>query len=180
MTANTKQEQTNNTFASSFTRTFCCVLLTLTALAGLGVFLGVHFTSARTPKQFIQHPGNFIPQGWFGDSPFDSTTPANASRWVGFTSGRGGLQLDIINALDSDWYPYFNLAVSQWDNGTPDCLTLTTSISTPGCRSVEGKLLVCNDDFGDTQWNGINEVVLVNDLITESVAKMNEYYLKGM
>ena len=37
---------------------------------------------------------------------------------------------------------------------------------------------VCNGDYGDTGWRGINELILTDkNQIVSSVAKMNEYYL---
>lgn len=38
---------------------------------------------------------------------------------------------------------------------------------------------MCNANYGDTGWIGLNEVELQNGYITASVAKMNEYYLRN-
>jgi hypothetical protein len=50
----------------------------------------------------------------------------------------------------------------------------------PSCTPVDGILKVCNSDYGQTGWKGINECA-INGLnkIVQSVAKMNEYYLSG-
>ena len=94
-----------------------------------------------------------------------------------------GLSLTILNALDQRWYPYFIKAVTQWDNGNPDCLTLSTkNVSVDhSCSRVDGVLKVCNNNFGQTGWLGINEIVTTTatNLVVSSVAKMNEYYLQN-
>lgn len=36
---------------------------------------------------------------------------------------------------------------------------------------------VCNGDYGDTRWKGINQVLISNGWIISSIAKMNEFYL---
>ena len=162
----------------------CCTgLLTLAILIALGVFLAVYLTDAESPADLIPedfHPGDFIPNmdEFFAEDPFNATTPEDSNRWAG-TTGKGGLTLELVNALEEKWYPYFDLAVADWDNGNPDVLTLTTSFDTPEakCSPIRGKMKVCNGNYGDTKWKGINVVSLINEEIIESSAKMNEFYL---
>ena len=93
-----------------------------------------------------------------------------------------GLSMTILNALTPEWYDHFNAAISDWDNGTPDALTLTTQIvdADPNCEPVSGAIKVCNAQYGMTGWKGINEVLVTQrGYITVSVAKMNESYLTG-
>jgi hypothetical protein len=47
------------------------------------------------------------------------------------------------------------------------------------CQPESGVMKVCNGNFGETGWLGINELVMrsSNGIILNSVAKMNEYYL---
>ena len=61
----------------------------------------------------------------------------------------------------------------------PDALMLTTSSSEYdyNCDPITGKMKVCNGDYGDTGWKGINQVLISNGWIISSVAKMNEFYL---
>jgi hypothetical protein len=93
-----------------------------------------------------------------------------------------GLQLTILNALDSEWYTYFDTAVAQWDAGTPDSLTLTTEIRDPefDCIPEEGYLKVCNGDYGETNWKGINKALIDGSgQIYASTSMMNTFYLTG-
>mmetsp|Transcript_24552 Transcript_24552/g.36011 ORF Transcript_24552/g.36011 Transcript_24552/m.36011 type:complete len:483 (-) Transcript_24552:171-1619(-) len=95
--------------------------------------------------------------------------------------GGDGLELTLVNALDEHWHPFFNMAVQDWDNGTPDALALRTQKTDAEsfCTPIVGKMKVCNGNYGSTGWKGVNEIVLQNDWITQSIAKMNEFYLAG-
>lgn len=113
-----------------------------------------------------------------GSDPFvgDNST----SSWP--TKGDGGLSLQIVNALDENWQTEFNSAIADWEGGTPDSLTLTVERVEVDhtCTSVEGKMVVCNANFGDTGWLGINEILSYEGgFVISSVAKMNEFYLKN-
>jgi len=93
----------------------------------------------------------------------------------------GGLELMIVNALETNWHEFFNTAVSQWDNGTPDALNLTTSVQDPqpACNAEDRLLKVCNGNYGETQWIGINMLLIENGWIYSSKARMNDFYLTG-
>ena len=112
----------------------------------------------------------------------DDFTPVQddeSFRWQ--NDGKSGLKLEILNALDDSWQSTFQKAVADWDNGMPiDALILTTKQVDydMSCKAVQGKLKVCNGNYGDTRWRGLNEVLLSRNRIESSSAKMNEYYLK--
>jgi len=38
---------------------------------------------------------------------------------------------------------------------------------------------VCNGDYGDNTFHGVNEILVFGGSITASVAKLNEYYMKS-
>lgn len=103
----------------------------------------------------------------------------NSSQVAKWNNGGHGLKLQQVNALDSRWEPYFYQAVSDWDNGNPDCLDLSTSKTTPDsqCEPIDGKSKVCNGDYGNTQWRGINQALVQNGYIVASTSKMNDYYV---
>lgn len=111
----------------------------------------------------------------FDDDPF-AGNPDDASRWK---NKGNGLRLEVVNALQEQWHNNFNIAVAEWDAGTPDALTLTTSTAEYDydCKPIQGKIKVCNGDYGDTRWKGVNQVLLSGGWIISSTAKLNEYYL---
>lgn len=47
------------------------------------------------------------------------------------------------------------------------------------CNRIDGVMVVCNANFGETGWVGINENAIMDNIIVSSVAKMNEYYLRN-
>jgi hypothetical protein len=109
-------------------------------------------------------------------------TPPNltgTNKWVGAT-GMGGLRLELLNALSDDWQVYFSQAVSDWESGTPDALTLSTTriAFDSDCGPVDGKLKVCNGNYGKTAWSGINTKIYTagGDIIWSTV-KMNDFVL---
>ena len=160
---------------------FCVVLLTVPILMWQGVF----------KPEDIPIFGDFDPNDWVDTDPWseennggviqpgESPDADGAIRWA--SNGRG-LDLEILNALEEKWYAVFNEAVANWDVGAPiDSLTLTTKKVDYDmvCTPVPQTLKVCNGNYGNTRWRGLNEVLLNRrtNVIVSSTAKMNEYYL---
>jgi hypothetical protein len=116
----------------------------------------------------------------FNTDPFVGDNTTNV--WRG-TTGEGGLSLELLNALDDTWQSEFTEAIGNWENCQPDALTLTTTQIDVDhtCSQVDGVMKVCNGNYGDTGWLGINEVIktVPDGIIQSSVAKMNEYYLNN-
>jgi hypothetical protein len=81
----------------------------------------------------------------FNEDPFVGDNTTNA--WK--TQGQG-LTLELQNALDDLWQSEFETAVADWQES--DVLTLTTTkvAVDHSCGRVEGVMLVCNGNFGDT------------------------------
>jgi len=97
----------------------------------------------------------------------------------------GGLHLTLVNSLSANWQTEFETAVADWSES--DALVLTTE-SLPvddawdnerKCAKQEGKMVVCNGNFGDTGWVGINYNEIMGTRVISSVAQMNEYYLNN-
>ena len=173
----------------------CCLknIIGLCVLGGIGVLLWYFLgkPSASQIKHDLGSLGNFTNvlgnlnnltqyiQG-FNNDPFLSNN--STSSWDNGYSN-AGLSLTILNALDDKWFPFFIKAVTQWDDGNPDCLTLfPKNVSVDhSCSRVDGNLKVCNNNFGQTGWLGINELITTTttNIIQSSVAKMNEYYLQN-
>jgi hypothetical protein len=150
----------------------CISCLTTLVLIGIAVALVLYFyVGVDKIGGTLGDPNNFRQE-----DPFNNANKADANLWK--TKGGVGLQLTIVNAVDSTWQTYFFKAVSQWDAGSPDALTLTTEDATPDsvCNAIDGKLKVCNGNYGATNWRGINKVLLENGWIYSSAARMNEYY----
>jgi len=121
----------------------------------------------------------FSPE-FFNEDPFvgDNTT----NLWAGHTKGKGGLKLELWNALDDSWQREYSEAVNDWNTYcNPKVLVLsTTDVPVDNeCTHADGVMKVCNGNYGDTGWLGINEILksVPQGIIQSSVAKMNEHYL---
>lgn len=133
------------------------------------------------PKAVID-PNTWMP-GWpDGSNPNDVGKVGEHNMWVADLVDNG-LNLIVLNNLDkgSDWNDFFRESISDWDNGTPDSVTLKVRRvpRDPECTPVRRTMKVCNGDYGPTDWRGVNQIILANDFIISSVAKMNDYYLEG-
>lgn len=164
----------------------CCkILFVVLLLAGTGVGLGLYFglISVEDLMSFRDRLrdtfDDILATDPFAGSSGTSSDPNDVSEVKWRTNGSNGLKLEVVNALDDRWTPFFDQAVIDWDNGDPDALTLTTSRVSPdpSCSPINGKMKVCNDDYGATGWRGINYLVYIGKEIQNSVAEMNEYYL---
>eukprot|EP00588_Corethron_pennatum_P027045 CAMPEP_0194330114 /NCGR_PEP_ID=MMETSP0171-20130528/50629_1 /TAXON_ID=218684 /ORGANISM="Corethron pennatum, Strain L29A3" /LENGTH=365 /DNA_ID=CAMNT_0039091073 /DNA_START=607 /DNA_END=1701 /DNA_ORIENTATION=- len=98
-----------------------------------------------------------------------------------------GLVLTVANACSSEWNEHFSTAMLEWDRlgedlefyGNVDILELTMKDMEHDveCSQSAGILKVCNGNYGETDWKGVNEVLIMGGYISSSVAKMNEFYL---
>lgn len=94
-----------------------------------------------------------------------------------------GLKITIINALNGEWQNVFDLAVRNWNSSNPDAVDIFEEAGTydPNCVAPDGKIMVCNGDYGETKWRGITESLsdYRGDLIL-ATARLNEFYLLNM
>ena len=89
----------------------------------------------------------FTPDLW-NDDPFvgDNTT----NLWMGFTSGKGGLRLELWNALDDTWTNEYYEAMDDWNNWCEIKVLELTSQTVDidrNCDQVDGVMKVCNGEF---------------------------------
>lgn len=136
-------------------------LLVFLAIIAVGIWLSIFYFGDRSqlPASLPELPADplsYLPdlELFHKENPFNETKPGEANKW---DDACCGLELTIINALDDVWYTYFDIAVSEWENGTPDALTLTTQQATQPdseCSAETGVMKVCNGDYGETDWKG--------------------------
>jgi hypothetical protein len=98
------------------------------------------------------------------------------------TFGNDGLELIIENALVDSWTPYLDEYIEKWDAGENGVDPLTLSVQRVEedfyCDPTPGRLKVCNGDYGQTDWRGINIILLQYGYIAHSVAKLNDFFLQ--
>jgi len=162
---------------------FSCIscVIFIAVIAALALALGLYFgyfTEAGIENATgIDVPS--LPPFLFND-PFEGVPPESTSKWA--SSGTGGLSLTVVNYAQDQWDTEFARAIQDWDNGDPDALTLTTEKKDYDtvCDFEDGIMKVCNLDYGETGWKGLNEYMVDgSNIIINSRAKMNEYYLSA-
>eukprot|EP00547_Thalassionema_nitzschioides_P008039 CAMPEP_0194204784 /NCGR_PEP_ID=MMETSP0156-20130528/4223_1 /TAXON_ID=33649 /ORGANISM="Thalassionema nitzschioides, Strain L26-B" /LENGTH=1164 /DNA_ID=CAMNT_0038930891 /DNA_START=143 /DNA_END=3637 /DNA_ORIENTATION=- len=89
-----------------------------------------------------------------------------------------GLRLVVQNALSDVWESAFSTAINEWEATDYLELQVEETRHDPACEAVSGVLKVCNANYGETKWRGLNQVVLQNNFIISSVAMLNEFYLR--
>jgi hypothetical protein len=135
----------------------CAVFL---AVIGVSIWLSIYYLGDRNslPDQ-LPDLNKYLPDLdlFHKEDPFSKVNESEANRWPNDGSG---LDMQLVNCLDSFWYDYFDQAVQDWDNGSPDALTLSTEVGTPEseCSAVDGIIKVCNGDYGETDWKGASVV----------------------
>jgi len=142
-----------------------CIFLTICITSILiGCSIGAAFAFLGTPNplkflDFSDHEGANVKDQWE-------------------TKG-AGLELVIENALDDYWTPYLEEYVNEWDNGNPDSLSLTISrVKVDSvCEPSNGKLKVCNGDYGETSWEGLNLSLVQEGFIRWSTSRVNDFFL---
>ena len=168
------QEETDN--RSCLRRTFCgkptpgCIfhnLLLVFIVVGGSVALLILYTGGGDPRVFFTQED---PPGY-----------TEANRWSNANTP-GRLELEITNSCEDRWTPAFDRYVQEWDSGSgsvPDVLQLTSSRLAYDfdCTEYRGRMNVCNGDYGNTDWRGINIAMLFNGVIISSVAKLNDFHL---
>lgn len=176
----TQQQTGPKSWIAKWGSTIVCVIIAVTV--PLLFLLGV-FDSSDIP--FF---GDLFQDDWSnpGNITFDMINGTRVPRLppnaIGWANTGNGLRLDVINACSDDWQTFVQTAIANWDNGSPiDSLTLFSSREAydPICEKVAGKLKICNGNYGDTRWRGLNEVLMSQrqGTIYASTARLNEFYL---
>jgi len=162
-------------------RKICCVLMLVVTIASAVLVLAlllrpVDNTTSSTSSKSSKSASELQA---FADQ--DVQVP---SSWnTGET--KDGLELTVVNALESHWHEFFYTALNQWDHGSPDALTLSTIVAdevpqSSNCTGINGAMKLCNGDYGETHWRGVNKILRDdNGFIISSAARMNDYYLTG-
>lgn len=162
---------------------FSCIsfVIFIAIIAALALALGLYF--GYFSEQDIEGATGIdvpsLPPFFFND-PYQGVPQEEIAKWA--SSGTGGLDLTVVSYLQDNWITAFDTAISEWDNGDPDALTLSTEYMTYDevCDFQDGIMKVCNKDYGETGWKGLNEYqVTADNIIVNSRAQMNEYYLNG-
>lgn len=86
--------------------------------------------------------------------------------------------LKVGDNVSSQWDPYLNEAISDWNQSTVLGLTNVAGGTRPRqCRPTSGRIEVCNERYGNNGWLGIAQIwISGGEHITQAVAKVNDFY----
>jgi hypothetical protein len=149
---------------SIYSSIMCFITLGLIAI-GLLIFY-----TKGSPTQFLvmqDPPGINATSRWNTNTNTNANTTGN-----GTGTGHYYLQVELYNSLDDKYTTYFDTYVDKWDNGgVPDVLQLSTQRLSPdsSCKPYTGKVNVCNDNFGKTDWRGITALVTENEFVVHAL-----------
>lgn len=153
----------------------CSCMNRILCYAGVGVLIVAGIAAGIAVWTGASRPSEFFVQE---DPPGRNETLL----WpVAFSETNEGLELVIENALVDSWTPYLEHWVQRWDAGYGTVDPLSLSIQRVAvdaeCTPSDGRIKVCNGDYGRTDWRGINVALTQGDFIVHSVAKLNDYWL---
>lgn len=172
-------------------RRIVAALVTTAAVGGAGFAVWKYaLGSPTTTAEALQGLGDFTNVlkdglkgldfgGLFGNDP--SAGDANVYTWRSdyIQPNNGGLHLTLLNALDDTWQDEFYDATSDWQASPALSLEIDRVDVDYECNRVDGVMVVCNANFGETGWVGINQNEIKHHVIVSSVTKMNEFYLRN-
>ena len=145
----------------------------------LGVTFLIWITVFGSQASDQLDPTTWLP-GWPDEDPMLGSV-GDHNVWK--TKGESGLTLPVLNNLDSNsnWRRILKASIQQWNDGIPKAVEINIREMTydPDCRAVRKAMKVCNGNYGPTNWRGVNQILLQDDYIITSLAKMNDYYLEG-
>ena len=139
------------------------VPLVIVVVGIVALLFAMRSDSTDTIPNFPNFGGSFFED----EDPWEGLKPGDVVKWN--NGGSGGLEMDMIDALDSKWEDIFHSVVADWDNGSPRSLKLSTQKqgADPECEPVDNKSKVCNSNYGDTQ---VSTVTLILISLAFSVA----------
>ncbi len=93
-----------------------------------------------------------------------------------------GLNLPVIDSVSPDWQASYTQSLAEWEQGTPIAHNEVgqddSSRTRKQCRAADGKMRVCNANYGYNGWAGLASINLdSNGHIVKGTAKMNDSYL---
>ena len=90
---------------------------------------------------------------------------------------RKSFTLDFGDNVSGSWDKYLKRAANEWDRSDVVDLRVANGRSNPSsCQATDGRVEVCNDRYGNTQWLGVSTIWVERGHIVQAVVKMNDTY----
>jgi hypothetical protein len=97
--------------------------------------------------------------------------------WPQYDS-KNGLRLEILNALEDQWQSALITSVENWNAfGAMDLTVVNVpSEEEEECEPVWGKVKICNQNYGETNWRGMIQVFLRSGNVVATSLRLNDFY----
>ena len=159
-------------------------LITVSALFFSRIFKS---KAGRTIGELFLDQGSDVIRDKLSSDPEDEEPPSKilpVRPWTGHT-GKGGLNLTLLDALDESWKAYFLQAVNDWElRSNPSPLNLIikdAQIVENSCSHELHTLRFCNGNYGETNLKaGTIFVYDSNYHIQSAIVLLNDYFLPYM
>jgi hypothetical protein len=104
----------------------------------------------------------------------DPPGAAAATRW----DATAGLYLEVDIACDDTWADIVDQSILNWNVSEAVILTTRRVDYDADCTPISGRLKVCNGDYGDTDWHGINIAAVdsTTGMLVHAVSKLNDRF----
>lgn len=138
-------------------------------LGGFVVLIGAAVAGLSVALTGDPNPANYF-------IPIDPPGAKEAVRW----NANAGLYLTIENACDDSWTPFFDQSLLDWNVSESLILSSQRVPYDADCNPSRGRLKVCNGNYGNTDWRGLNTAVVSvsTGFVVYSVSKLNDFHLE--
>jgi len=101
-----------------------------------------------------------------------------------WATSTGTVNLPVVDSVTPDWQQSFETSLNKWNQSGAINQTVESaddgSRTRKRCSSIEGKMRVCNADYGYNGWAGLASINLDSQgHIKLGTAKMNDSYLSS-
>lgn len=138
-----------------------CIVMSIILAAAVTVSTSLILTDSANPLEYFHVPE---PPGVEAATRWDATS---------------GLYLLVENACDGNWAGIVEQSIMAWNASEAVVLTVETVQYDMDCSPRDNRLKVCNGDYGETSWKGINIMAVdsYTDLAVHSTSKLNDRYI---
>lgn len=84
--------------------------------------------------------------------------------------------IELGDNVDGAWDDFLDQASDDWSKSTVLDTPVALGQAKRNCRASDGRVEVCNDNYGQTGWLGVAQIWVSGDHIVRGTAKMNDTY----
>ena len=112
----------------------------------------------------------------------DTTDASNMWEKFHWARTQNSFTVTLVDKTSKEWDSPIEEAAENWSlSDVLDIKIVEEKVNKnnknkTNCDPIEGKIVICNSEFGDTNWLGLSEVWLEGEHITKATIKLNDTY----